>query len=212
MGALCAEEIAIMSSPTLATSSALLPRSRLQIALAVLGCVGVLTPFLPFTWSRSPLDVFVGVATVIAAPFFLSILVSIVSVRVAVFERFSRIEAVASWIAAIVMSGATAAFGGLLLADGNLPHIKFWIALASCEVILVAGIALVVRLRLRRAPSPSAALTGMQCAYIANAVFCLIVFWPEWQIGAIFAAATVVLYAFHVVLLALPYIRSAQRG
>lgn len=43
----------------------------------------------------------------------------------------------------------------------------------------------------------------MQTAYVANALLCLIGFWPEWQIGAKLTLATVMVYVTQVLFVVL---------
>jgi len=73
------------------------------------------------------------------------------------------------------------------------------IILASSLSSLIAGIFLVIRnYRLGEFKNLSPIML-MQTAYLGNTIFCLIAFWGDWQIGAYFTLATVIVYAAQMV-------------
>jgi hypothetical protein len=195
-----------MNWPTMNANVDPVTRSRLQIGIAALGSIGILTPFLPFTSSTSPLRVIVFLPSTtsldyapIALPFFLAILILIAHARVIVAGRFSRTEVIIAYGSSIIMAFATLAFTIRALISGP-PSASAWPILALPWITIAFGIALVRWCRRRSLPSALAALTAMQCAYIANAFFCLAAFWPHWQAGAFVTAVTVAIYAAHVAL------------
>lgn len=180
-------------------------RSLLQIGIAVLGSIGILTPFLPFTSSVSPLRAIVaGISTPeigfipIALPFFLAILIFVALVRATVSGGLSRAAAIIALGSSFVMACPMLAFTTLHLA--SKPPAGDWLLFALPWVTISIGIALLIWLRRRGTSSAIAALLAMQSVYIANATFCLAVFWPEWQSGAIVTAVTAVAYATHIAL------------
>ncbi|MBI3917820.1 MAG: hypothetical protein HY322_12535 [Betaproteobacteria bacterium] len=188
-------------------------RSCLQIGIAVLGSVGILTPFLPFTWATSPLSVIVGgtsraefVFAPIALPFFLAILILFTCARVLASGRFSRIEAIIAYGSSFIMAFATLAFTLWTFSISRPTAASEWLVLALPWITITSGIALVWWCRRRGAPSAIIALAAMQCAYMANAFFCLAIFWPGCHFrpssnaGAFVTAITVAAYAAQVAL------------
>lgn len=198
-------------------SADLVTRSRLQIGITALGSIGILTPFLPFTWSNSPLRVIVGgtsrpefAFTPIALPFFLAILILFTHARATVFGRFSRAEAIIAYGSSFVMAFATLAFT-LWLSNSEPPAADAWPVVALPWITIAFGISLIRWCWRRGLPCAIVALTAMQCAYMANALFCLATFWPNWQPGAFVTAVTVAAYAAHIALMILSMVNDRHR-
>ena len=195
-----------MISPTMNANANPVTRSRLQIGIAALGSVGILTLFLPFTWSTSPLSVIVGGTSrtefafaPIALPFFLAILILFAYARAIVFGRFSKTEAIIAYGSSVIMAFATLAFTLWNFSISRPTAASYWAVVSLPWIMIAFGIALVWWCRRRGVPSAISALTAMQCAYMANAAFCLTRF-SNWQAGAIATAVTVSAYAAHVTL------------
>jgi hypothetical protein len=88
--------------------------------------------------------------------------------------------------------------------------ISIYVALIALWVVaLPLGGWIVLRLRGRLVPMPTLAVIALQWAYVANATFCLVMFWRDRQLGAIFTLATVVVYVLQTVFAA---VRAGRRG
>jgi len=73
------------------------------------------------------------------------------------------------------------------------------IAVIFSAISLIAGIFLVIRnYRLGEFKNLSTIML-MQTAYLGNGIWLLITFWGDWQIGAYFTLATVIVYAAQMV-------------
>lgn len=176
-------------------------RSTLYAAITALGLVGVVTPFLPFTFfDTSPLY---AVKTLVkpdygskiyllGGPFFLAILVSIASIRLVVFGKPRRSELAIAYCASIVMACATLLTASFGIFEANQPIEWYSIALA-CTTILVGGRLVLTSWR-KGVASGLIAVAGMQAAYVANALFCLILSYGDWLIGAKLTLVTVTVY------------------
>jgi hypothetical protein len=183
--------------------------SRLQIGVAALGSIGILTPFLPFTWSTSPLSVVVAPTSApefmyvpIALSFFLAIIVLIVQIRTVLFASFSRTEGIIAYGSSFIMAFATLAFTIWMFTTSQDGPGTFseWLSVALPLMTIPLGVALVRWCWRHGVSPPITAITAMQSAYIANASFCLALFWPKWQVGAIVTVVTVAVYAAQIVL------------
>jgi hypothetical protein len=179
--------------------------SRFQTGVAALGSIGILTPFLPFTASVSPLRVVVAETSspefgfiTIALPFFLAIMILLAEARTIISGRFSSTEATIGYVSGVITACGTLGFTMLVL-PSKAPSDWVFFSLLPW-ITLTFGMALIMWFRRRGASSAITALTAMQIAYIANATFCLAVFWSDWKSGAIVTAVTVVAYATHIAL------------
>lgn len=205
--------------------------SKPDLLFAMFGLVGISTIVLPFYENVSPLIVIgewyhdlvpgpglfsLAFYAPVAAPFFLSILISIASLRVGVVGRLSKFEAGCAWVAAPLATAGTLWFAIRFLwfaqeavRRGDLPKlVRDWadlVLLTLAPVAIVVGIVMIARAAKRRTiPHPLLAVTAMQWTYIANAAF-LEAVWPGWrgwlggyQIGAYLTLATVLVYGAHI--------------
>jgi hypothetical protein len=178
-------------------------RSTLHVAITAFALVGIVTPFLPFTYDVSPLAAVAAVAyphsddfwlCLLGSPFFLAILVSIASIRLMVFGKSSRSELAVAYCVSIIMACATLFFTIRNISESWPSTLHDWFSLALPWAAIALGSALIVRSWLLRVPSGLIAVTTMQSAYVANALLCLFGFWPDWQIGAIVTLLTVSVY------------------
>jgi hypothetical protein len=198
-----------------------------RVMLLLLATIGVASPFLPFTWSTSPLDVIVRAPrlllalvqrssgeflfVLLALPFFLPPLACLISIRMLVGNRFAEADLLAARISSI--AGAFATLGGTIwwsVAKG-LRDPQHWAAIACCWAVIAGGLVFVTRWRSRNLMPAGVALTSLHVVYIANALFCLGIFWPNWESGAIVTAFTVVALAMHMAILAATAIPSGNR-
>jgi hypothetical protein len=190
------------------THSTILGRHRplslwVQTVIGTIAGVGAM--FLPFTWSTSPADVVLFGSNVefwpIASPFLLAIPISVASLRWLLVGTLSRIEWITAYALALALAGATLFFLGLLLVDSSGMDGQGWVSISTFLAVLGAGAA-VVSTNWRAGTSHTEnAVIAMQVAYVANASFCLIAFFPFWDIGACFALITVSLYMAQMVAL-----------
>jgi hypothetical protein len=161
--------------------------------------------FLPFTYDTSPADVVFFGSDVgfwpIASPFLLAIPIAVASLRWLLAGTLSRLERITAYGIALALAGATLFFLGLLLVDSSGMGVQGWFLIFVPLAILSAG-AVVVSTNWRAGtPRAENAVIAMQVAYLANASFCLIGFFPDWDIGACFALVTVSLYVAQMVTL-----------
>lgn len=187
-------------------------RSALYVATIALGLVGMATPFLPFKYDVSPLGAAAQVVNphsdffwlfLVGSPFFLAILVSIASIRLMVLGKSTRSELAIAYCSSIIMACATLF---LMIAQGisDWPFtLHDWLSLALPCATIALGCTLVVRSWRLRVPPGLIAVTAMQSAYVANALLCLLSYWPDWQIGAICTLLTVLAYVGQALLLVL---------
>ena len=164
-----------------------------QMVIGTIAGMGAI--FLPFTWSTSPADVVLFGSNVefwpIASPFLLAIPISVASLRWLLAGTLSRIEWVTAYGIALALAGATLFFLGLLLVDSSGMDGQGWVSIFTFLAVLSAGAAVVGTSWRAGTPCAENAVIAMQVAYLANASFCLIAFFPFWDIGACFALITV---------------------
>jgi hypothetical protein len=184
-------------------------RSPLFIALTGLGLVGTATPFLPFTSSTSPMELFtsgwpqpnmlaVFSPSLQELSFFLATLVPVLSIRLSVFGKASRLERAIACGAGVAVAYSTVFVTLFMLfgAEERFLVSSTWLAVAF-------GIALGLKIGKIGVPSARLALAWMQLGYVANGLFFLAFSWPDWQIGAVLTLATVVVYLGSVICLLL---------
>jgi hypothetical protein len=181
---------------TLLTKGTNTSRSTLYVAITAFGLIGMVTPFFPFTYDVSPLRAVEAVGNsrdfglfLLGSPFFLAILVSIASIRLMVLGKCSRSELAIAYYSTIIMACATLFFTiGTLSAPPSTLH--DWFSVAFPWATIALGSAIVVRSWLMCVSSGLIAVIAMQLVYVANALICLVSFWPSWQIGAVVTLVT----------------------
>jgi hypothetical protein len=179
-----------------------LSRSKLYLATTLLGCAGLVTPFLQFAYGESPLSViteaFQGV--LLGLPFFLAIPISAASLRWMFLGQPAR------WELGITFGSALITGLGILAPMVRLVYEPFsfspgeWVVLALPLSILALASVYIWRRWRSRMPAAQTAAAAMQFAYCANALLCLAGFWKERQIGAYVTLFTVVIYALQLLL------------
>ena len=189
-------------------------RSISLLLLIAAGTAGIATLFLPFIFDTSPvgmvLELFLisdainwawSLYALLAFPLFLPVLVSAASVRLMISGLFSRSERAVAYVASSMMAFSTLSFIILLFIVSGLPSfVHEWLASTIPVLTLVLGVFVVIKnLRNKRSKEVSAVM-AMQVAYLSNALFCLILFFGGWQIGAYCVVVTSIIYLLQVVL------------
>ncbi|MGA2444522.1 MAG: hypothetical protein ABSG50_03705 [Opitutaceae bacterium] len=187
---------------------------NLKLLCLLLETVGIVALFLPFVWGYSPWKVLAesvqdprsGAAEFwpFALPTFLTPFVWLQTLRSLFHRSLTRAEL---WLcAALVVLLMLVPLGFWLLkflATGGwtLPSL----ALLFGPAPFAAG--LLMTLKRKGVASQFLAPLSLRCAYIPNAVFCLVAFsewghdWKDLQVGAACVAATVILYLAEIVYL-----------
>ena len=110
------------------------------------------------------------------------------------------------------MAGLTLSFSLWPPFGGGPGDFQGWLATVSPWLILGLGVYFFVRHR-RAEPSKNFhPLMAMQVAYLANAAFCLIGFFRDWQVGAYCVLAAAVAYLLQIVLTSVQGRVSKERG
>jgi len=193
------------------------PVSKSDLLFAVLGLVGVSTIVLPFfdspLGSISPLAMLLfmisGVVptealwlagTVLAL--FLTVLISAISLRLAVFGHLSRTESVCAWLGTawaacaptILIAGAAFQKTSLLATSREVTGVSI------AQTTIIIGAAAIAWSRSRREVAPARlSVMAMQFAYVADALLYLVLIpREEWAVGAYLALTTVFIYLAHI--------------
>ncbi len=168
-----------------------IPGLNFHVLTALVGLAGIVALFLPFTSDESPVSAASGQFWRLALPFFLTVLVCLGSLRWIVAGRLSHVEVVVGCLASVSSACLTLT---LYLQDIRPSDLRDWVSFLVPPIILIVGVALVVRNRRRGLPGGLTTLTSLQVAYLANCLLCLIAFFGEWQAGAYFALLTALVY------------------
>ena len=208
---------------------AIVPRAlALQWWLTALGAgLGVVTIVLPFTYDISPGEaVLSGVfdwrhffGEVFGGPFALGFAFLLTLPIAGVYLRWlstgvlSRKAWIATYVATALMGAMTlSVYLGVDQPPGNIHEWIVWIVPLGT---LGLGTWIIVRNARARLPQPLNAAVAMQVVYVVNGLLALIGFFGDWDIGAYFALATVVVYVTQLALASrqLDNVRShTQRG
>ena len=197
--------------------------ATIQWFLTIAGLSGIASIFLSFTFDISPFTALdydsssflFGVGDfspessnelwVLGAPFLLSVVISASLIRWNLTGRLSLLEQTIiyliglSLMAIVIMTNFIAMADVVMDFDMTSFTFKEMMAFIFSAGFLIAGIFLVIRNhRLGKFKNLSPIML-MQTAYLGNAMFCLIGFWGNWQIGAYFTLATVIVYAAQMV-------------
>lgn len=157
--------------------------------------------FLPYTSGVSPWETVagwrspLGVFAVLGGPFFLAIPILIAQTCVLLKRRFSRSETMTYWSLACTALAGGLAFLGLILRAGAS---REDILRVSVFPILCAAAVWMMVLSARKLNREEATTAMLRAAWLPNAMYCAILFWPDWQIGAYLAAFTATLYAAEI--------------
>jgi hypothetical protein len=184
-----------------------LSQQKVHLLLAIAGLTGIASLFLPFTMSVSPMQALLEKDFwKLAAPFFLSVLISIASLRWIIMGSFSRTWKTIAYIFGTWSSCITISF--FFTAGASTSEFMEWIALAVAVAVLLSGSWLVISKLRKQTAGGYCPLIALQVAYLANCLMCLVLFRPEsssmfgfsWQVGAWFSLATVVIYLLQIYL------------
>jgi len=194
-------------------------RRKVHLFLAIAGLTGVVSLFIPFTWDVSPMKALLDKDFwKLAAPFFLTILISIASFRWLITGSFSRGWQTIGYFISAVSAIITISF---FFTGGASPsEFMEWIALAVAVVVLLAGSWLVIAKSRKQIAEGYCPLIALQVAYLANCLMCLVLFRPEynslfgysWQIGAWLSLATAMIYMFQIYLFTTHRGKTSEQG
>lgn len=176
-------------------------RFRLQLILVIIGGIGIIAIFIPFTWSVSPIDAaFYKDTWRLAWPAFLPPLITIISLRWLKFNTLSRAEKKLAYLAAIASIGVTLSFY-LETNDGWPGSFREWLSFVFPFITLGFGILALLRSRQHTVLQGFRPIMSLQFAYLANMLLCLTGFLGEWNIGAYFSLVTVIAYLTQMLLI-----------
>jgi hypothetical protein len=169
------------------------------LASAILGIPSVALLFLPYAGDTSPWAAVSGVKelgwdlslALLGAPFFLSVPILLARAQALVTKSFSRGETIALRLLAWAVLAAEAALLVFLMEDILLGLLWLPLFIAAVWVIVLSG---------KRLPPDEASTIMLRAAWLGNAIWCAVVFYGEWQIGAYLAAFTIVLYTVEITL------------
>lgn len=180
-------------------------------AASVLGVIGV---FQSFTYDTSPWGAIVDDQLwMVAAPFFLSVAVGLLSVHLLRSGVLSSVERALALVAGGIM-GSIALWWTYLRITEDSPEegIAAWLILLVLPAAIIAAVFIVVRNYRIPARRDFCALVSLEMPYVGNAIFLLFTFAGSWQPGAYFALATSVAYVLHIAILSRnPYMRTSDR-
>jgi len=169
--------------------------------LIVAGTAGMAALFLPFTWDVSPAEAVVSELFQLAIPFFFSVLVCAAYVRWMISGLLSRPERAITYVVSSLVALRVLFWIILGLKDEGWPSdVQGWLLVAIPLLMLLFGVYVVVKNLRNKGPKEVSAVMAMQIVYLSNALFCLIVFFGGWQIGAYFVVVTSGVYLIQIVL------------
>lgn len=170
-------------------------RTTALLALVV-SAVGTVALFLPFTFDVSPLSGLQDHDRVwmLAVPFFLAPVMLYMALRLSTAGAISPVERRVAGALSLAVVLLTASFYVLPSENDKWPSSELeWTSFIAPLVLFVVEAGLLWRLRRRVSPDLFA-LAALVCAYLPNAVLCLIAFGDDWQVGAHVTLATVMAY------------------
>jgi hypothetical protein len=201
-------------------------RSTNLLLFTVSGTAGITALFLPFAEGIHPFVkdisfiaivfglgpyVFNSLASVLlalATPFLLVILVSVSFVRWMIFGLLSRPERAIAYVVSSMMAFATLYVIIRMLLEilsESSANVDFWlikaIALFTIPLLtLLFGVYVVIKNLRNKGSKEVSAVIAMQIAYLGNALFCLMFFVGDWQVGAYIVVVTSIVYVLQIVL------------
>ncbi len=183
-------------------------RWNVHLLLAIVGTTGIAGLFLPFSWYTSPLKaVFYNDLWQLAAPAFLSVLITGAYTRWLISGSFSRAEKSIAYFLSAAMVGVSFSF----YFNKNVWPLEFqgWVALIISIVVLIFGAYYLFKTFKKRVSNQCSILIAMQVAYLANCLMCLALFWPPkvdnyglggWNVGAYFCLMASFVYLIQIAL------------
>jgi hypothetical protein len=177
-------------------------RSPIQWFLTIAGLSGIASIFLRFAYGVSPFEaVFYEDLWVLGAPFLLSVVISASVIRWNLTGRSSLLEQIITYLIGLSVMAIVIMTNFLMMADviGTFFNSKAMMAGILSASSLIAGIFLVIRNHRIGKFKNLSPIMLMQTAYLSNGILILIGYWGDWQIGAYFTLATVIVYAAQMV-------------
>ena len=183
----------------------------LQWGLTVLGAgLGIVAIILPFTYGVSPgaavlcgvsewrdfFDEIFGGPFALGFPFLLTLPVAGVYLRWFSTGALSRQASIAAYVVAGAMAALTLSL--YLGLDDTPDNVHDWLVWIGPLGTLGLGMWLLVRNARTHLPQALNAAITMQVVYVVNGLLALIGFFGDWDIGAYFALATVVVYVIQL--------------
>jgi len=186
------------------TTRQLTNRLIVQLLLTVAGVAGIAGLFLPFTFGTSPIDAALDKDFWrLAIPFFLAILASAASIRWVMSGSFSRLERAIAYIVSALIAGVTLSLWFPPFEERPVGP-REWLAVVSPGPILALGIYFLIRNSRAAQPEKFKPVMAIQVAYLANAAFCLIGFFGDWQRGAYCVLVASAAFVLQILLALLP--------
>ena len=186
---------------TPSAAAARVDRTPLTLAAALLSLAGVVAIWLPFAWRTSPAEaLFDGELWYLAAPFLLAVPIAAAWIW-ALLKR--SLPPGAQW-AARVLAGCAMAPTAFLYAeigregDFSSSSLGEWLQFLVPLALAAGWVALMIRWRPgRRDAGAPEAIALMESAFLPNAVFCLIGFAGEREIGWYVSLVVAATFAVH---------------
>lgn len=192
-------------------------RDRLQLVLIILGLAGIPGFFLPFAYGVSPactvvcdIPIWFGGSSrdfwFAGLPMFLVLLVPPASFRWLTSRKFTALEKSLAYITAISMAGVSL-YVWVEAFSAGAPGPRSWAEWVSSGIqplILVLGIAALLRLSKRPSASRACPVIAMQIVYVAHMALWLTGFYGDWEIGAYLLLVAAITYAIQIILFLVP--------
>jgi hypothetical protein len=187
---------------------------NLKLICLLLETIGIAALFLPFVWGYSPWIVLVGSVQdpgwgrdqlwPYALPGFVAPFACLQTLRSLFHQPLKKTELWLCLALVVLLMLVPLVFWlWLMVYGGGVSHLSRLLALLFGLALLAAG--LLLTLKRKGVTSQFLAPLALRCAYVPNAVFCLLFFsewghdWKNLQVGAACVAATVLLYLAEVV-------------
>ena len=176
----------------------------MQTLRLFLGIPAIVLIFMPYVYNVSPWDAvrawndFLGGPGIVLAglPFFLALLIFMADVQRFLKKNLPKAEKVIFHIFAYTALTCGLVLMTLAVQENGINREIIQGILAFSIPMLIA---VFLVFRAKHLGSEKATLVILRAAWLPNALFCAISFWPEkWQIGAYLAALTIVVYAAEI--------------
>jgi hypothetical protein len=175
-------------------------RSILQVLLAILGLAGIILIPLPFTQGETHLSQFESglfKTWQLGLPSFLAVLATHFTIRWIISGRLSGFESAVGYLAGVVSALVTMSW---CLRISSEYHMNMWPLFIPPVTLIAGGYAVFGNWR-KGLPHGLNAWVWLQVAYLANCLFCLVIFGGELQVGGYLALLTAIVYVIQIILL-----------
>lgn len=171
-----------------------LGRTSRHALLIIPAVTGIATLFLPFTFDTSPWHAKLDRDLWwVADPFFLTLLITVLSARKLVWGALSPAERIVAYLAGATSIGVWAWFGVTRFSEWSQES-QSVMAMTASFAMLVGGVVLLICSLRSESGRSLAPVVALEVAYLGNSAFCLVDFAGGWQKGAYYALVTSVLY------------------